>query len=164
MKKIFHLLQQEMIYNPAKSRAPWTIDGIHHMNGGQRFEGSAHEYFEGAFTFDRKAVPFDKGSDIESLRISVKSHGCSLACLYRPRTDTAKAEIITEYFQRTASEWWLWAEEPAHRQMVFYIMDATEFRQFLELFGELGQETGKDLWKIRVRSSKKLVRWLEAQL
>lgn len=159
MKRHIYVRHINLMYDSSRPRAPWSIDGIHHMNGGNRHECEVNDFFGYGFRYDTKAVPFDEGSDIEELKISVKSDGCSLACVYRNDKTTAKTEIIAEYFERVHSTRWIYViGRDNHSEL--YEMNATEFKEFVEQFGGLSKESGKTYYKIKIRTTQKMEKWL----
>lgn len=163
MKKIKYYHHVSVSYDPNRSRAPWSIDGVHHFNDGNLAECEASDLFGYGFRYDTQAVPFDLGSDIEPLRMSVKSNGCSLACVYSDNKDTAKADIIAEYFRRVHSVRWVYViRKESYSDM--YQMDATEFQEFVERFGGLTRESGKTYYKIKIRTTQKMEQWLMARV
>ena len=160
MKKRVYVHHVPLLYHADRPRSPWTMDGVHHMNDGNLIECECSDCYGYGFRYDTKAVPFDIGSDIEDLRISVKSNGCSLACVYRESKETAKAEIIAEYFDRVHSRLWAYGIRE-EKQTVFYEMEREEFKLFVEMFGGLSRESGKTYYKIKIRTTQKMVSWLE---
>jgi hypothetical protein len=158
-----HVIKANPQYDASRSRAPWTIDGQHFFNDGNLAECGVNEHFGYGFRYDKKAVAFDIGSDIEALRMSVKSNGCSLACVYRTNKETAKAEIIAEYFERVHSNRWAYVVR-TDMSLEIYEMNAMEFRQFVEKFSGLSRESGKDYYKLKIRTTDKMMAWLKAQL
>ena len=163
MIKYTHFIKTMPQYDANRSRAPWSYDGIRHFNEGNFAEGGASECYGFGFRYDTKGVPFDKGSDIEPLCMSVKSNGCSLACVYRQDKETAKAEIIAEYFERVHSIRWAYVIRTENRFDI-YEMDANEFRLFVEQFSGLSRETGKPYYKLKIRTTNTMVKWLQAQI
>ena len=82
MKKSIYTCKTAVHFNPGHKGAPYTVDGIHYFNDGNRHEAVVSEWAGYGFSYDNDHIPFDKGSDIEELNASVKSSGASLACLY----------------------------------------------------------------------------------
>lgn len=162
MRKLFYYHHRGLLYNPDRPRAPWTLDGIHYFNQGNLCECETSDFYGYGFRYDKKAIRFDKGSDIEQLRLSVKSDGCTLACVYRESKDTAKAEIIGEYFERTHSIKWVYVIRKSGYSEL-YEMNATEFREFVETFGGLSRESGKFYYKVKIRTTQKMEDWLMAR-
>ena len=161
MKKSVYSVRTAVRFNPDHKGAPYTVDGIHHFNDGNRHEAAVSEWAGYGFSYDNDHVPFDKGSDIEELNASVKSSGASLACLY----GDDKASIIAEYFARVHSTMWIYSIE-VDGDFWFYQMNADEFKEFLEEFSGLTRESGKEIrYKVRLKkTSGKMVKWLEERV
>lgn len=161
MKKSVYTCQTAVHFNPEHKGAPYTIDGIHYFNDGNRHEAVVSEWAGYGFSYDVDHVPFDKGSDIEELYASVKSSGASLACLY----GDDKASIIAEYFARVHSSMWIYSVE-VDGEFWLYQMNADEFKEFLEEFSGLARESGKEIrYKVRIKkTSGKMIKWFEGRL
>lgn len=163
MQKHFYHHRMQLFYNSDRPRAPWTFDGIHYFNHGNLCECEVSDFFGCGFKYDKKAIRFDRGSDINQLCMSVKSDGCTLACIYRESKDTAKAEIIGEYFERVHSVKWVYVIRKSGYSEL-YEMNATEFREFVETFGGLSRESGKIYYKVKIRTTQKMENWLAARV
>lgn len=161
MKKSVYFVRTAVHFNPDHKGAPYTVDGVHYFNDGNRHEAAVSEWAGYGFGYDNDHVPFDKGSDIEELNASVKSSGASLACLY----GNDKASVIAEYFARVHSTMWIYSIE-VDGEFWFYQMNADEFKEFLEEFSGLTRESGKEIrYKVRLKkTSGKMVKWLEERL
>lgn len=161
MKKSVFTSKTAVHFDPAHKGAPYTVDGVHYFNDGNRHEAVVSEWAGYGFGYDNDHVPFDKGSDIEELNASVKSSGASLACLY----GDDKASIIAEYFARVHSTMWIYSIE-VDGEFWFYQMNADEFKEFLEEFSGLTRESGKEIrYKVRLKkTSSKMIKWLEGRL
>ena len=157
MERITYTLKSEYGYDPAHKGAPYIVNG-RPANGGNFIEAAANECFTGVFGYDTYAVPFDKGSDIEAISASVKSSGASLACLYG---DTME-EIVNEYFERVHSTTWVYGVQ-IDSIFQFYLMNADEFRMFLNEWAGLARESGPTVrYKVRIKkTSGKMVAWLD---
>lgn len=161
MKKSIYTAKTAVHFNPDHKGTPYTVDGIHYFNNGNRHEAVVSEWAGYGFGYDNDHVPFDKGSDIEELNASVKSSGASLACLY----GDDKASIIAEYFARVHSTMWIYSIE-VDGEFWFYQMNADEFKEFLEEFSGLTRESGKEIrYKVRLKkTSSKMIKWFEGRL
>lgn len=146
-----------------KKGCPYLVNGKK-ANFGNLSEAVANEATGNGFHFDMDCVPFDKGSDIETLNMSVKSSGASLACLYREeKSAEAWESLINEYFHRVHSTAWMYVALVDDEWKLF-IMNAEEFKQFVREWGTWDKETKKEqvLYKIRLKkTSGKMLRWLE---
>ena len=110
----------------------------------------------------RKAdhVPFDKGSDIPELNISVKSARFTLAAILYGDTLEAK---VTDYFNRVQSTTWAYATEDGY----IYLMNKQEFAEFLLLSCSLQKASSKNGGTKVVRmgtETRAVIQWLEAHV
>ena len=106
----------------------------------------------------RKAdkVPFDVGSDIPELACSVKSARFTLASKLYGNT---LAEMVEDYFNRVHSTVWAYVANDG----CIYMMNKTEFAEFLALFTTLQRASSKNGggMVVRMRSeSKAVLKWL----
>ena len=107
-------------------------------------------------------VPFNVGSDIPEYHISVKSSGFSLAGA-NINFGATKEEKIADYMERTASKLVAYVSQ----DMVAYIMNMAEFREFLENFTYLGRESTSNGGGLKVqcrKESKKMLMWLNERV
>ena len=109
-------------------------------------------------------VPFDKGSDIESEHMSVKSDRASLARLY----GATKEEVLSKFFAQCASQFFAWGYDK-DGEMTEYIMDKVEFYDFCMEFGAIGVESSAKAnekgYKVRFNTtSKTMLKWFDARL
>lgn len=106
------------------------------------------------------SVPFDMDSDIPEYGMSVKANRFTLASAKVLTGDTWE-EMINNFFQMTASKVFAYVT----KEMVAYMMNADEFREFLLLFTFLDKESTKNGGGYKVRAkeeSKKMLAWLMA--
>lgn len=107
---------------------------------------------------NRDSIPFFNGSDIPEYHMSVKASHFTLASGRLMRSQTLDGQI-EEYFERTASSLFAYVsmEDKA------YIMDESEFREFLYAFGRLEKDSAKNggFAKVRFPMENKYIRkWL----
>ena len=161
MVKHIHQLQTSVRFVPDHKGAPYTVDGRHFFNAGNFAECAVNEYEGFGFGYDTHAVPFDKGSDIEPLRMSVKSSKFSLACLY----GTDRDSIIAEYFRRCHSKVWRYVVQ-VDSEFWFYDMNQAEFAEFLDVWSIASRADSKtDLLKVKGKAtSGKMLQWLEERV
>lgn len=161
MKKSIFVSKTAVHFNPEHKGAPYTVNGKNFFNFGNYAEAVVSEWAGYGFSYDNDHIPFDKGSDIEELNASVKSSGASLACLYGDDRNS----IIAEYFARVHSTMWIYAMQ-VDNEWWLYQMTAEEFKEFLEEFGGLVRESGKEIrYKVRLKkTSSKMVKWFEERL
>lgn len=105
------------------------------------------------------AIPFDKGSDIPELKMSVKSNGFTLASSRINYGDTFEAKV-NDYMSRTHSEQFAYVTLDG----IAYIMDKATFEKFVRTFCYLDRESKRNGGGLKVKclkESKKMLQWLE---
>lgn len=112
----------------------------------------------------RKAdgMPFYAGSDIPDFNMSVKSSGFTLASGRQNVGDTFD-EKVDDFMNRVHSDKFAYVSQ----ELKAYIMNKTEFRQFIYTFCYMGMDSMKNggLKKIQcLKESKKMKKWLEDNL
>jgi hypothetical protein len=105
-------------------------------------------------------VPYNVGSDIPELNISVKSARFTLMS-----GKLCKAQdfdgIVNQYFAEVHSTEWLYVTE----DLKGYFMNAEEFKSLLYQFCDLERESNSTIYKIRMgRENEEVTNWLQAQL
>ena len=157
MRKEIHTIPFAFQFDPAHKGAPYTLDGgAHWMNAGQ-FKQIARI----AALFGRVErpdhVPYDVDSDIPELHESVKS---SKATLVNMVLGHDLQSTLDFYFTHTASKSHSWVTM-IDDELITYIMDNIEFREFTESFGWYD----KDRKVIRYKAdSGKMIKWLEDRI
>lgn len=129
-------------------------------NGGQHKEQALAFTVTGELR-KHDSVPFDKGSDIPELHMSVKSDHATLASARLMHGKTF-AEQLDEFFQRAASEWFAYVTD----EEIAYVMNPTEFREFVATFGKWERESSKNGggYKIRLgHEGAAMLRWLSVR-
>lgn len=107
-------------------------------------------------------VPFYMDSDIPEYSMSVKSSGFTLASA-RVNMGETFDEKLADFVARVHSTQFAYVSA----NMVAYIMDLTEFVQFVRMFCYMDRESTRHGggYKIKCRhESKKMVAWLESQV
>lgn len=92
------------------------------------------------------ATPFNEGSDIEPLKMSVKSNHFTLASNLQGATYEEQRD---DFFNRCVSE--VFAYVTLERKV--YVMNCLQFREFLDNFHEI--DTDKKTGKITIRGKKR---------
>ena len=131
--------------------APYTVDGVHFMNAGDRAERAVKL----ALGYDERKdanTAFDAGSDIPELYASVKS---SKSTLTSARIGDSFEAILRAYFARTASKLWIWAVQNEDA-LTIYMMNRYEFEAFTRSFASV--QCGVIRYKY---TSSKMIRWLD---
>lgn len=137
----------------------------HVGNSGNVGEAATSEAFGCGFKFDTDHIAYNKGSDIEELKMSVKTSGASLACIYRDdNTAEAFESIINEYFDNVHSVTWAYTILIDNIANI-YVMNAEEFKVFIKTWGTMSKESGKTCYKIKFKkTSGKMIKWLEERV
>lgn len=157
MKKQVHEIPFAYKFDPAHKGAPYTLDGgSHWMNAGQ-FKQIARV----AALFGRVEkpdnVPYNVDSDIPELHESVKSSKATLVNMVLGEDLPTSLDFYFTHTASTCHSWVMVVDE----ELVTYIMDNTEFREFTELFGWYD----KDRKVVRYKAeSTKMVKWFEGRL
>ena len=155
MKKISTLTNIEYTFDPNRSGAKYTLDGIHYMNGGE-FAEVATKVALGYAPHKDANTAYSEGSDIPELRASVKS---SKATLVNMKLANGFEESIEVYFKNTHSTCFIYTVL-LDDMTTLYIMDAAEFREFIRRFATLN-ERGFIRFKA---TSGKTIQWLEERV
>lgn len=144
-------------YDPNHRGAHYLI-GDKYKNHGEWLESVA-KYHRGLDYLVNPATSYNTGSDIESLSASVKSAGCTLACIYGPTYEAIKET----YFTNVHSSLWIYMQDFGE-EIVEWHMDRTEFEAFLDEFHEMARKSGSKLQKVRTKKNLKVIKWLEERV
>lgn len=140
-------------YNPNRSGAKYSLDGIHWMNGGEFAEAAAKAAHELDPRKDAN-TRFDEGSDVSEYHASVKS---SKASLTNMKLGETFEKSLRAYFEQTAScEFWY--VTITDELVTIYKMNAEKFERFLRKFSRLNE---RGVIRIAATSTKMLA-WLDA--
>ena len=105
-------------------------------------------------------IPFNVGSDIPELNISVKSARFTLMSGRLCKAQDFDG-IVVQYFAEVHSTEWVYVTE----DLMGYFMSADEFRSLLYQFCHLERESDSPAYKIRMgRETDEVIKWLQAQL
>lgn len=157
MKKITATINIEYTFSPIEHRgAPYSVDGIHWMNGGELSE-IVDKSIRGLEARKDANTSYDKGSDIEETATSVKSGN---ATLVNKVLGENFEEIQKVYFETCHSTNWDWVvilDDTA----IIYNMNRVEFKEFMNTFGRFCA----DRKVIRfLKTSTKMLKWLDERL
>ena len=142
-------------FDPNRKGAKYKL-GEAFKNAGEFLESVA-KHHRGLDYLVNPTTAWNEGSDIESEHASVKSGRASLACLYGDSFE----EILNTYFAGVKSNKWLYMVQ-VDDTAIEYEMNATEFREFMEVWGRMGTESGSHKGKVRIlATSVKMIKWLE---
>lgn len=110
-------------------RAPYTIDGVHYMNGGELAE-ALNKYRLGYEPIKDPSTKWCDGSDINDIKVSCKSYRFSLTS---ERLGNDYDTVINEYFKRVHSTSWHYIIIN-NDYLIVYEMDKKEFKEYIDNF------------------------------
>jgi hypothetical protein len=110
-------------------RAPYTIDGVHYMNGGELAEALDKDRL-GYKAIKDPNIKWCDGSDINDLKISCKSYRFSLTS---ERLGNDYETVKNEYFNRVHSILWHYIIID-NGYLIVYEMNKKEFETYLDKF------------------------------
>jgi hypothetical protein len=110
-------------------RAPYTIDGIHYMNGGELAEVLNKDRL-GYQPIKDGNIKWCDGSDINELKISCKSYRFSLTS---ERLGDNYETVKNEYFKRVHSILWHYIIID-NDYLIVYEMNKSEFESYIDNF------------------------------
>lgn len=154
MKKQVYEISLPYTFNPAHKGAPYTFDnGAHWCNHGDFIEIMV-KYHMGFKAGKDGNTPYDKGSDIEEIRASVKSSKCTLV---NKKLGNDMAESLHTYFTNVHSNKWFFGHD-IDGELHIYMMNDTEFNTFCNAFARYD----KSREVVRFKSTTgKMIHWLE---
>ena len=156
MQKITCPIPLPYSYDPDHKGAPYTLDGSHWMNGGQ-----LKQILRVASALGRVDRPdhirYDVDSDIPEFHESVKS---SKATLVNMVLGDDLQSSLTFYLAHTVSTTHSWVMIQGD-DLVTYLMDLDEFKEFTEKFA--GYDQSRKVVRYKADSTI-MVRWFEGRL
>lgn len=105
---------------------------------------------------------FDRGSDIDEMKISVKSARATLCSGNALTAETFDGQL-TEFFTRVKSETFAFVS----RAGIAYMMNPSEFYDFVQTFGKWTRDSQKNGGKYKIRltdETRKMKEWFTARL
>lgn len=143
-------------YDADHARSHYLIEGeTAHKNGGE-FAEIVCKAIRGFEAVKDANTKFDKGSDIEETRTSIKSSGCGLT---DEKLADNREDFLAEYFRRTHStnvDYVVIIDE----EVTIYNMDMNEFREFTNEFAKWDKHSTK----VRIKTSGKMIKWFEERV
>lgn len=132
-------------------------------NNGERLEENFDYMLNGKIS-GKDAIGYDRGSDVEhdGIGYSVKSSHFTLASAKLLEGDDISAKLDF-YFATVHSTKFVYIT----KENDAYVMNAIEFREFLEVFCTMERESEKNGGGLKVRcrvESKKMLQWLEVRV
>lgn len=140
-------------YDVNHARSHYLIEGETKYKNGGEFAECVCKAIRGYKVEKDANTPFDKGSDIEETRTSIKSNACGLT---DEKLANNKKDFLTEYFRRTHStnvDYVIIVNE----DVAIYNMDMTEFKDFTTEFAKWDTHCQK----VRINTTLKMIKWLE---
>ena len=156
MKKEVYTINIDYIFDTAHKGANYSFDGGQHWSN----SGDATEIItKSVLGFEAVKdgnTSYDKGSDIEELRASVKSSRFTL--VNKVLADSFE-DTVNVYFATTHSTTWIYGVI-IEGIITLYFMDEVEFKEFLYKFTSLNERK-----VIRAKhTSGKMIKWFEDKL
>lgn len=143
-------------YDADHARSHYLIEGETAYKNGGEFAEIVCKAIRG-FKAEKDAnTPFDKGSDIEETRTSIKSNACGLT---DEKLADNKADFLAEYFRRTHStnvDYVIIIDE----EVTIYNMNMNEFKEFTNEFAKWDKHSQK----VRIKTTSKMVKWFEERV
>lgn len=156
MKKTVAPMPINYIYDADHARSHYMIEGENTYKNGGEFAEVVCKAIRG-FKAEKDAnTPFDKGSDIEETKTSIKSNGCGLT---DEKLADNKEDFLAEYFRRTHStnvDYVVIIDE----EVTIYNMNMKEFREFTRTFAQWDKHSTK----VRIKTSAKMIKWFEERI
>ena len=156
MKKIVAEMPINYRYDAEHPRSHYMIEGETTYKNGGEFSEVVCKAVRG-FKAEKDAnTPFDKGSDIEETRTSIKSHGCGLT---DEKLADNREDFLAEYFRRTHStnvDYVVIIDD----MVTIYNMDMNEFKEFTDNFATWDKHSVK----VRIKTTGKMIKWLEERV
>ena len=143
-------------YNAERKGAHYLIDGrTNYVNGGE-FAEIVCKAIRGFEAVKDANTKFDKGSDIEETRTSIKSNGCGLT---DEKLADNREDFLARYFERTHStnvDYVVIIDD----EVSIYNMNMNEFREFTNEFAKWDKHSEK----VRIKTSGKMIKWFEEKV
>lgn len=133
-----------------------TITRTYHNFGSHAEQALAYTLTNEMRQHDK--VPYDKGSDIPEHHMSVKSARFTLMSGNLSTSNTFDG-MVNEFFEKVASTQFAYVTQ----DMRCFVMDKTEFREFVNLFCTMDRESSAHggALKVRMKSeSQEVLKWL----
>ena len=156
MTKTIATMPINYTYDANHPRSHYLIEGeTTHKNGGE-FSEVVCKAIRGFEPKKDANTKFDKGSDIEETRTSIKSNGCGLT---DEKLADNREDFLAEYFRRTHSTNVDYVDIQ-NDEVTIYNMDMNEFREFTNEFAKWD----KHCEKVRIKTTNKMRVWLDERV
>lgn len=144
------------IYDANHSRSHYLIEGMETYKNGGEFAEIVCKAIRGFKAVKDANTPFDKGSDIEETKTSIKSTGCGLT---DEKLADNRDDFLAEYFRRTHStnvDYVIIIDE----EVIIYNMNMNEFKEFTNEFAKWDKYSTK----VRINTTCKMIKWFEEKV
>lgn len=160
MFKEEYINEMPYIFDNERKGSKYSMDGGETWKNHGEWCESVAKFHRGLEYLVNPRTKWDEGSDIEEIKASVKSSKSTLACIY----GNTEEEIKNIYFETVHSTLWIFVVN-IDEMITEYHMNAKEFREFLEVWGRTGIESGSHKTKMRITPvSGKMIKWLEEKV
>lgn len=156
MKKEIYANLKKFTFDASRKGAKYSFDEIHWMNNGELCEAQ-HKHCLGLIGKKDANTPFDVGSDIEELGMSIKSSKATLTSIVLGNDFQSSIDC---YFERVASTSWAW-DILIDGTLTVYIMNEPEFKEFMIEWANFQQDRKTIRFKA---TSGKMIAWLEERV
>ena len=156
MTKTIATMPINYTYDTNHARSHYLIEGIKGYKNGGEFAEIVCKAIRGFEAVKDASTPFDKGSDIEETRTSIKSNACGLTDI---KLADNKEDFLAEYFRRTHStnvDYVVIIDD----EVSIYNMDMNEFREFTTNFATWDKHSTK----VRINTTIKMLKWFEERV
>ena len=144
------------IYDANHSRSHYLIEGMETYKNGGEFAEIVCKVIRGFEGVKDANTPFDKGSDIEETKTSIKSTGCGLT---DEKLADNKDEFLAKYFERTHSTNVDYVDIQ-NDEVTIYNMNMNEFREFTNKFATWDKHSKK----VRINTTNKMRVWFDERV
>ena len=156
MKKTIAEMPITYKYDAEHRSAHYLVEGETTYKNGGEFAEIVCKAVRG-FKAEKDAnTKFDKGSDIEETKTSIKSNGCGLT---DEKLADNKEDFLAEYFKRTHStnvDYVVIIDDV----VTIYNMDMNEFKEFTNEFAKWDKYS----MKVRIKTTSKMIKWFEERV
>ena len=156
MKKTIAEMPITYKYDAEHRSAHYLVEGETTYKNGGEFTEIVCKAVRG-FKAEKDAnTKFDKGSDIEETKTSIKSNGCGLT---DEKLADNKEDFLAEYFKRTHStnvDYVVIIDDV----VTIYNMDMNEFKEFTNEFAKWDKYS----MKVRIKTTSKMIKWFEERV
>ena len=156
MKKTIAEMPISYKYDAEHPRSHYLVEGETTYKNGGEFAEIVCKAVRG-FKAEKDAnTPFDKGSDIEETKTSIKSNKCGLT---DEKLADNKEDFLAEYFRRTHStnvDYVVIVDDI----VTIYNMDMNEFKEFTSEFATWDKHSTK----VRINTTSKMIKWFEERV